>query len=116
MYYYQVQESLPHRHLTKIWKFTSRDGEVYFGHDPLIQFDDWDPDPGDVEEPTPYCQELRDFYREGEDAEYNMGSLAAYLGKGSINWELIRNQAPPEGAICYSDDLDSSIILSRHYY
>jgi hypothetical protein len=106
VYYYQVGESHPHGHYTSTWKFTSRDGVVYYGYDPLIQFDDWDPDAGDVEEPTPYCQELREFYRDGNDAEYHMGSLASYLGVGSINWELIKNQAPPEGAIRYDGEPD----------
>jgi hypothetical protein len=39
-------------------EFTSRTGDVVYGHGPLLWFDEWDPEAGDVAEATPYGQIL----------------------------------------------------------
>ncbi|KAJ1337519.1 F-box and leucine-rich repeat protein 2/20 [Microdochium nivale] len=39
---------------TTNWRFRHRDSTVAYGNDPLIFFDDWDSDIGDVAEPTPF--------------------------------------------------------------
>ncbi|KAK0668392.1 hypothetical protein QBC41DRAFT_347236 [Cercophora samala] len=55
---FQVAEDSPHGHKTVGWKFTSRDGPVGYGTDPLRWFEDWDPEAGDREEPLPDCKAL----------------------------------------------------------
>ena len=86
-----------------IWRFTSRSGEKAYGRNPLVWFDEWDPEAGDQEEPTPFCQALLQFSRDGEETGFAPGGLKTYLGEGSQAWELINSLEPPEGAFNYGD-------------
>ncbi len=106
VYCFQVPDSHPRGHATECWKFTSRDGETACGADPLEWFDEWDVDAGDVEEPTPYCEALREFWDDGSRTEMRMGSLASYLGEDSAAWRLIQQENPPAGAVYYHEQLD----------
>ncbi len=108
IYCYQVPGSHPKAHETEVWKFISRSGEIAYGDDPQDWFDDWDLDAGDVEESTPYCEELRQFYCNGKVVEHHMGSLANYLGENSTAWELIREENPPAGAVLYNEPTPSA--------
>ncbi|KAH6844674.1 hypothetical protein B0I37DRAFT_433142 [Chaetomium sp. MPI-CAGE-AT-0009] len=101
VYVLQVPNTDPDGHPTRIWRFTSRNGEVAYGDDPLNWFDEWDPTAGDVEEPTHYCSELRAFARRTKG-----GDLADLLGKGSPLLKSVLNEKPPWGAIPYDADLD----------
>jgi hypothetical protein len=94
IYYYQVPDSNRQGRQTSCWKFTSRDGRVAFGTDPLAWFDDWDTEAGDVEEPTPHCNKLRKFARRDI-------VVRDILGEASTAWETLRCLAPPEGAVQY---------------
>jgi hypothetical protein len=107
VYCFEVPDSHPGGHATEYWNFTSRDGETACGTDPLEWFDDWDVDAGDVEEPTPYCEALREFWCHGSRAEMRMGSLASYLGEDSAAW-LIQCENPPAGAVYYHEQQDPS--------
>ncbi|KAK0641391.1 hypothetical protein B0T16DRAFT_419763 [Cercophora newfieldiana] len=62
---FQLPEMTPDDigHPTERWRFTSRNGEVGYGDDPLTWFEDWDLEAGDREEPLPYCKALHDFVR-----------------------------------------------------
>ena len=87
VYCFQVPDSHPRGHATECWKFTSRSGKVAYGVDPLTWFGNWDADAGDVEEPTPYCVELRRFYSKGRHFE-EAGSPSIYFG--TTVWDMIR--------------------------
>jgi hypothetical protein len=101
IYCHQVPDTHPNGHRTTVWKFMSRYGEVAYGDDPLEWFKEWDTNAGDIEEPTPYCEGLSEFYRDGRDVEYEMGSLREYLGEWSDVWHLVKSTKPPEGAFRY---------------
>ncbi|VUC36249.1 unnamed protein product [Clonostachys rosea] len=58
IYFMQVDDTHPQGWPTTIWKFTSRNGRVYCGQDPLEAFDEWDTEEGDLEEATPYGREM----------------------------------------------------------
>jgi len=73
----------PKGHPTKFWNFTHRDGSVQYGSDPFEWFSDWDVEAGDLEEPTPFCARLREFYRQPQ----------GYIRSISD---------PPEGAFIYN--------------
>jgi hypothetical protein len=113
IYCHQVPDRHPKGHRTTVWKFTSRHGEVAYGDDPLEWFNEWDTNAGDVEEPTPYCEELTQFHRDGRDVEYEMGSLREYVGEWSDVWLLIKSTKPPEGAFRYDHREDPR--LARRY-
>ncbi|KAK7432087.1 hypothetical protein QQZ08_001377 [Neonectria magnoliae] len=101
VYCNQVPDSHPGGRRTRIWRFTSRDGIVGYGADPLWWFEEWDPEEGDVEEPTPYCEDLYVFYELHGMDRWDNGRLWDYLGEQSSAWELVRSLEPPEGAIKY---------------
>jgi hypothetical protein len=100
---HQVPDSDPKGHPTEIWIFTSRSGEKAYGRNPLVWFEEWDPEAGDQEEPTPFCEALLQFSRDGEETGFAPGGLKTYLGEGSQAWELINSLEPPEGAFNYGD-------------
>ncbi|VUC26250.1 unnamed protein product [Clonostachys rosea] len=58
------QESRYEGYATQLWKFTNRDGEVAYGRHPLDWWEDWEPNEGDLAEPTPYCDDLFYFVAE----------------------------------------------------
>ncbi|KAK7219846.1 hypothetical protein V2G26_007849 [Clonostachys chloroleuca] len=58
IYFMQVDDIHPQGWPTTIWKFTSREGLVYYGQDPLEAFEEWDTEQGDLEEPTPYGRDM----------------------------------------------------------
>ena len=99
---FQVPEATAHGYRTARWRFTSRDGVVAYGDDPLEWFDDWDLEAGDREESLPYCTALREFAR----MDLKDSNLAEYLGEESEAWKLLRHLSPPEGAIQYDNDED----------
>ncbi|KAK7414173.1 hypothetical protein QQX98_006959 [Neonectria punicea] len=103
VYCSRVPDSHPGGRRTQIWRFTSRDGIVGYGADPLWWFEEWDPEEGDVEEPTPYCEDLHAFYESRGMAVRDNGGLWDYLGEQSSAWELVRSLEPPEGAVKYDD-------------
>ncbi|CAH0023789.1 unnamed protein product [Clonostachys rhizophaga] len=76
IYFMQVDDIHPQGWPTTIWKFTSREGLVYYGQDPLEAFEEWDTEQGDLEEATPY----------GRDMELAISQT---------------NDRPPEGAWLY---------------
>ncbi|CAG9942863.1 unnamed protein product [Clonostachys rosea f. rosea IK726] len=76
IYFMQVDDIHPQGWPTTIWKFTSREGLVYYGQDPLDAFEEWDTEQGDLEEATPY----------GRDMELVISQT---------------NERPPEGAWLY---------------
>lgn len=94
---------------TKFWKFTSRDNRVAYGDDPYHWFDEWDPEAGDVEEPTPYCEELYEFAESTRNAEDDLGGLKSYIGPGSKGWELLSSLQPPQGAFRYDETVAALI-------
>lgn len=89
VYCYRVDQPHPKQHPTVIWKFTSRDGTFALGKDPLNWWEEWDTDAGDVEEPTPFCDALDDFFADVQDALYRGIEIRQREGH------------PPEGAILY---------------
>ncbi|GAB1315229.1 hypothetical protein MFIFM68171_05439 [Madurella fahalii] len=107
---HQVPDTDPAGHPTQFWKFTSRDGEVSYGIDSLTWFEEWDTEAGDCEEPTPFCQALREFYSRPRTNHacrgWNMKSAAKYLGEGSKSWEVLKCQEPPKGTFEYVPDDD----------
>ncbi|KAL2256093.1 hypothetical protein VTK26DRAFT_2196 [Humicola hyalothermophila] len=107
IYCFQVPDSHPQAHPTTIFKFTSRDGEVAYGVDPLNYFEDWDIEAGDREEPTPYCDDLFEFWRQGDELVPSVGDLREFLGSRSLAWETLKSLRPPEGAILF----DSSLLV-----
>ncbi|CAG9977521.1 unnamed protein product [Clonostachys byssicola] len=82
------KENKPRGHETELWKFTNRDGEVAYGQCPLDWWEDWDPDDGDLAEPTPYCDYLFYFVAERQPV-----FMAGY-----------KSARPPLGAIRYDED------------
>ncbi|CAH0000737.1 unnamed protein product [Clonostachys byssicola] len=58
IYFMQVDDMHPQGWPTTIWKFTSREGLVYYGHDPLEAFEEWDTEQGDLEQATPYGRDM----------------------------------------------------------
>lgn len=106
VYYQQVPDSDTRGTPTVLWRFTYRDGTVNFGVDPLMWFDDWDPEAGDVEEPTPFGQPFLDFLRSDAcERDREPISLESFLGQGEA-LELLRNLRPPEGAVLHCEDMD----------
>lgn len=103
IYCYRVSDSDSEGHVTEYWKFTSRNGEVAYGKDPLDFFDDWDVDAGDMEEPTPFCDALDSFA--------NCGPL-----EGSQDWNNIKDMEPPEDAMKYDPHDDPSVPYRREEY
>ena len=106
IYCFQVSDSDPLGHKTEYWKFTSRSGEMAHGVNPFDWFEDWDPDKGDLEEPTPYCDQLRRFHLRDEyyDAIYFRRIQGS--DETSTAWDLIREEDPPAGAFYYDESLD----------
>jgi hypothetical protein len=93
---YCVQELDPDRanHSTRVWKFTSRDGEVGYGTDPLNFFDEWDLEAGDREEPTPYGKGLRDL---AQALSWAIDRLVAGLGNLLQGHSSTTNKRTPPG-------------------
>ncbi|CAI6087439.1 unnamed protein product [Clonostachys chloroleuca] len=86
---HQIGQENKHKgHKTELWKFTNRDGEVTYGQYPLDWWEDWDPDNGDLAEPTPYCDDLFYFVAERQSV-----FMAGY-----------KSARPPLGAIRYDED------------
>ncbi|KAK3290985.1 uncharacterized protein B0H64DRAFT_411085 [Chaetomium fimeti] len=98
---FQVPSTHPDGHPTCLWRFTSRDGEVGYGEDPLDWFDEWDPSAGDIEEPTPYCRALREF----DEHEVSHFTIADMLGMGSPLLDVVEKVEPPEGAFPYDPNV-----------
>jgi hypothetical protein len=103
VYAFQVPSDDPRGHPTELWKLMSRYGEVGYGDDPFEWFEEWDTSAGDIEEPTPYCRELRQFVRNREVRDATIGDM---LGQGHPLFEQIMSVGPPEGAIAYEVDED----------
>ena len=101
VFFWQVPDSHPKGHVTEIWKFISRSGELAHGKEPLEWFEDWDPEEGDVAEPTPYCRALREFCKDNRPRPGELG----YWGFGPGEY-LKAPKEPPEGAMQYSRDED----------
>ncbi|KXJ97655.1 hypothetical protein Micbo1qcDRAFT_156613, partial [Microdochium bolleyi] len=53
-YWWPVESPEDAKTETTNWKFRHRYHEVAYGNDPLMFFDDWDSEAGDVSEPTPF--------------------------------------------------------------
>ena len=104
IFYYQVPDSDPHGYPTKCWRFTLRNGEVGYGDEPLEFFDEWDPDAGDREEPTPYCRELQIFNAHENDVYWIKKCVQAFFGRAA--WDVLRNLSPPAGATEYNSVID----------
>ncbi|CAH0022989.1 unnamed protein product [Clonostachys rhizophaga] len=86
---HQIEQENKHKgHKTELWKFTNRDGEVACGQYPLDWWEDWDPNNGDLAEPTPYCDDL--FY------------LVAR--RQSVFMAGYKSSRSPLGAIGYDED------------
>lgn len=102
IYCMQFPQSHPDGHPTKLWKFMPRDGEVADDITSWGWLEEWDPEVGDQEEPTPYCEELQRFDHRGAEGEYD--SLWFYLGQASPAWECLKNLKLPEGAMLYDHD------------
>ncbi|CAH0054368.1 unnamed protein product [Clonostachys solani] len=86
---FQIGQENKHKgYKTDLWKFTNRDGEVAYGRYPLDWWEDWDPDNGDLAEPTPYCDDLFNFA-----AERQKIFMAGY-----------ESARPPPGAIRYDEE------------
>ncbi len=90
---FQVPRSHPQGHATKVWKFTTRSGEIAYGDEPLEWFEDWDPEEGDVAEPTPYCLALGEYC---DGARVSERWMAENLATGDSDQEV------PEGAFQYN--------------
>ncbi|KAH7324793.1 hypothetical protein B0I35DRAFT_424981 [Stachybotrys elegans] len=107
---HQVSQSYPNSHPTEYWKFTHHTGEIAYGKDPWDWFDSWDPEDGDVEEPTPYCIQLSEYLEATESSARNAhegaGLSNTWLGVNSAMWEYFKTLRPPEGAIYYDRDMD----------
>ncbi len=99
----QVPRSHPQGHATQVWKFTTRSGEIAYGDEPLEWFEDWDPEEGDVAEPTPYCLALGEYC---DGARVSEDWLVANLAQDS---ELLEDSELPEGAFQYDIDEDPTI-------
>ena len=91
---------------TKWWLFTSRNGEQAIGDDPLTWFEEWDPDAGDTEEPTPYCEELMEFYERGLIVREAVSGIKMneFLGEHSLMGRLITSISPEDHAVPYGED------------
>jgi hypothetical protein len=107
MYVYQVPEGLPSGYPTKIWRFTSRTGDVVYGHDPLLWFDEWDPEAGDVAEATPYGQILDECGKLRHPQSKNINDPGAASGFPELV-EVLDPPSPPKSAIPYIFDKDPS--------
>ncbi len=104
-----MPDSDPLGHKTENWEFTSRSGEIAHGVDPFEWFEDWDPDKGGVEEPTPYCAQLRRFYLSDEDYDAMfVGPIRDTYG-ASTAWALMGEEDPPAGAFYYDEGLDPRV-------
>ena len=106
VYCFQVPGSDRLGHRTECWKFTSRSGEIAHGEDPFDWFEDWDPDKGDLEEPTPYCAQLRLFHCRGEEFDEECFGRIHSSDETSTAWALMEEADPPAGAFYYDDGLD----------
>jgi hypothetical protein len=101
LYMYQVPEGFPNSYPTEIWRFTSRTGDVVYGHNPLLWFAEWDPEAGDVAEATPYGGKLR------PPQSKNINDPGAASGFPELI-EVLDPPGPPKGAIPYIFDEDPS--------
>lgn len=104
IYCYQVPDSHPNGQETVWWKFTCRHGRVAFGVEPLDWFEDWDTELGDVEQPMPYCPQLRSFA-----SQSRLTGMDEFLGARSTAWETLHSLTPPEGAILYNKAEDNYV-------
>ncbi len=105
IYCFQVPDPDPLGHKTENWKFTSCSGGIAYGADPFDWFEDWDPDKGGAEEPTPYCVQLRRFYLRGEELDAGFLDLIPSYDKRWTAWEVIQEVDPPAGAFYYDQSL-----------
>lgn len=84
VYCHLVPDDHPGGHATEVWRFTSREGEVAYGNEPLDWFEEWDPDEGDMVEPTPFGAALAEFHRDGSSTEERMEASPYTLGRSRM--------------------------------
>ncbi|KAK3937475.1 hypothetical protein QBC46DRAFT_416061 [Diplogelasinospora grovesii] len=127
LYLWPVEHDEPNSHAT--YRFTSRDGEVGYGTEPLEFWEEWDPSCGDVAEPLSIEDVANQSFWDQmlvDDSDENFweGPLSTCSPEGGHAREwlqdprnlcrepLIRQQGPPDGAIlvvpdspgCQADD------------